>query len=169
MAKAPANNPSPAPKMEEVQNKTCPNTHNVFQSASHVEFRYMVQIPPDDTLEDICKPSYWAHHAARVTPKALLTCIDKHLRWEADLRVLEAGRNFLRVAVIRHVEYKVKTVGDADLQKIKEKHTIESNGQNGWRVLDDQNNILVSGLATRDMAEQYLDTHLASMNRKVAA
>ena len=70
-----------------------------------------------DNLDDICKPSYWAHHAARVTPKSLLTCIDQRLRWEADLRVLEAGRNYLRVAVVRHVEYDVKALGRPEIER----------------------------------------------------
>jgi len=108
MVKKPVSNPAAADATAFV--KTCPNGHSVFQLATHVESRFMVQIPEGDQLDDICKPSYWAHHAARVTPKSLLTCIDQRLRWEADLRVLEAGRNYLRVAVVRHVEYDVKAL-----------------------------------------------------------
>lgn len=161
--------PAATPKPATRPVRTCPNGHTVFQQALHVESRFMVQIPPNDTLEDICKPSYWAHHAARATPKALLTCIDEHNRWEADLRVLEAGRTFLRVAVVRHVEYDVKTLGDADLEKLRSKYTIESNGQNGWRVIDPERNVIVSGKISRADAEAALNAHLQLMNRAVAA
>lgn len=168
MAKKPAKNQTSAQNLK-VFAKTCPNGNDAFQLASHVENRYMVQIPPGDCLDDICKPAYWAHHAAKVHPKALLTCIDKNNRWEADLRVLEAGRNFLRVAVLRHVEYDVKTMGDADLEKLFNQHTIENNGQNGWRVIDPEKIVLFSGLTTRADAERALETHLKGMNRKAAA
>lgn len=177
MAKQPAANAAAEKNPEVVSDtattsistKTCPSGTDSFMLATHVENRYMVKIPHGDTLDDICKPSYWGHHAARVTPKSLLTCIDEYLRWEADLRVLEAGRNFLRVAVVRHVEYKVKTMGDADLEKLRLQHRIENMGQNGWRVIDPDHNILSSGHATRDLAQHALETHLNSMNRKVAA
>jgi hypothetical protein len=149
--------------------KTCPNGHSVFQLASHVESRFMVQIPEGDRLDDICKPSYWAHHAARVTPKSLLTCVDQRLRWEADLRVLEAGRNYLRVAVVRHVEYDVKALGRPEMERLRGLHTIESNGQNGWRVVDPDGIVLFAGLTSRVDAECALDTHLGIMNRQAAA
>lgn len=80
MAKKPVSNSPAADTTAFV--KTCPNGPSVFQQASHVESRFMVQIPDGDKLDDICKPSYWAHHAARVTPKSLLTCIDQRLRRE---------------------------------------------------------------------------------------
>lgn len=149
--------------------KTCPNGHTVFQQAHHVESRFMVQIPEADTLADIRKPSYWAHHAVRVPPKSLLTCVDQRCRWEADLRVLEAGRNYLRVAVVRHVEYDVQALGQPEIERLKALHAIESNGQNGWRIIDADGALLFAGLATRADAENALDTHLASMNRKAAA
>lgn len=149
--------------------KTCPNSPTMFQQALHVESRFMVQIPEADKLIDICKPSYWAHHAVRVRPKSLLTCIDQRLRWEADLRVLEAGYNYLRVAVVRHVEYDVQTLGQPEIERLKALHAIESNGQNGWRIIAPEGAVLFAGLATREVAERVLDTHLASMNRKAAA
>jgi len=161
--------PAATPQPAKAPVRTCPNGHTVFQQAHHVESRFMVQIPEADGLADICKPSYWAHHAVRVPPKSLLTCIDEHNRWEADLRVLEAGRTFLRVAVVRHVEYDVKTLGDADLEKLRARYTIESNGQNGWRVVDPERNVIVSGKICRADAEAALDAHLQLMNRAVAA
>lgn len=167
MAKKPVSNPTGTDAAAVV--RTCPNGHSVFQLASHVESRFMVQIPEVDKLDDICKPSYWAHHAARVTPKSLLTCIDQRLRWEADLRVLEAGRNYLRVAVVRHVEYDVKALGQPEIERLRALHAIASNGQNGWRVVDPDGTVLFAGLATRGDAEAALDGHLATMNRKAAA
>lgn len=157
-----------APVAAAVSVKTCPNGHTVFQQAHHVESRFMVQIPQADNLADICKPSYWAHHAVRVPPKSLLTCIDQRCRWEADLRVLEAGRNYLRVAVVRHVEYDVRALGQPEIERLKSLHAIESNGQNGWRIIDPGGAVLFAGLVTRPDAERALDTHLASMNRKAA-
>ncbi|MEM9471754.1 MAG: hypothetical protein AAGA00_07335 [Pseudomonadota bacterium] len=167
MAKKPVSNPSAADTAAFV--KTCPNGPSVFQQASHFENRFMVQIPDGDQLDDICKPSYWAHHAARVTPKSLLTCIDQRLRWEADLRVLEAGRNYLRVAVVRHVAYDVKALGRPEIERLRKLHAIESNGQNGWRVIDPDGVVLFAGLTTRVDAEWALDTHLGTMNRKAVA
>lgn len=149
--------------------KTCPNGHTVFQQAHHVESRFMVQIPEADRLADICKPSYWAHHAVRVPPKSLLTCIDQHCRWEADLRVLEAGRNYLRVAVVRHVAYDVQALGQPEIERLKALHSTESNGQNGWRIIDPDGAVLFAGLATRADADRVLDTHLKAMNRSLAA
>lgn len=168
MAKKPAQ-AAAAPDTASAIVKTCPNGHTVFQQAHHVESRFMVQIPEADELADICKPSYWAHHAVRVPPKSLLTCIDQRWRWEADLRVLETGRNYLRVAVVRHVEYDVQALGQPEIERLKVLHAIESNGQNGWRIIDPEGAVLFAGLATSADAERVLDTHLASMNRKVAA
>ena len=99
----------------------------------------------------------------------MLTCIDQRLRWEADLRVLEAGRNYLRVAVVRHVEYDVKALGQPEIERLRALHTIASNGQNGWRVVDPDGTVLFAGLPTRGDAEAALDGHLATMNRKAAA
>ena len=73
MVKKPVSNPAAADATAFV--KTCPNGHSVFQLATHVESRFMVQIPEGDQLDDICKPSYWAHHAARVRAFSCLRCL----------------------------------------------------------------------------------------------
>jgi len=168
MSRKTATKSTPTTAIATMAAKACPSGSNAFQLATLVENRFMVQIPRNDNLDDICKPSYWAHHAVRVPPKALLTCIHQDLLWEADLRVLEAGRNYLRVAVVRHVEYDVQALGKAEIEKLKDQHKIDSNGQNGWRVIDPDGTVLFAGLATRADAERALDNHLGTMNRKVA-
>ena len=147
---------------------TCPSGHTVVQQAHHVESRFMVQIPHGHGLADICKPSYWAHHAARVPPRSLLTCIDQRNRWEADLRVLEAGRTYLRVAVVRHVKYDVQMQGQPEIDRLRALHAIDDNGQNGWRVIAPDGTVLFAGLAARQDAERALTTHLSSMHRRSA-
>lgn len=167
-AAAPAPDVAAAPAAT-VTIKTCPPGVKAFQPADVVERRFMVQIPHTDTFEDILAPEYWAHHAAKVSPRALLTCIDEHLRWEAELRVLEAGQTWLKVAVIRLTKYNFKERGESEIEKLRKMFKVEANGQNGWRVLGPSGQPLVSGLATEANAQSFLNTHLAAVSHRASA
>lgn len=165
-----AKNPSATPK-DETKIKVHPAGAKNFELAEFRSPHFFVTIPHSDKLEDILKPEYWANHATngKVQPRALMTCIDEHLRWEASLRVLQRGPTFLRVALIHHVEYDVAVRGDAEIESLRVKYRVEARGQNGWRVVDPNNNELISGLTDEKEANAYLDKHLGTLNQKVAA
>jgi len=166
-------NPAPVVKQASstpsISVKVCPPGVKAFQPSDVVERRFMVQIPHTDTFDDILAPEYWAHHAAKVSPRALLTCIDEHLRWEAELRVLEAGQTWLKVAVIRHTPYQMTARGNSELEKLRSLFKIEHNGQNGWRILNPSGQPLVAGLASEANAKTFLETHIAAMSLRASA
>ena len=149
--------------------KTCPASVAAFQPADVVERRFIAQIPHTDSFEDILVPEYWAHHAAKVSPRALITCIDEHLRWEAEMRVLEAGQTWLKLAVLRHTEYTLVVRGEGEIERLRSRYVVEQNGQNGWRIIGPTGQQLVSGLATESNARAYLDSHLAALSLRPSA
>ncbi len=139
-----------------------------FQQAEQVTANYVAQIPDGDEIEDLIRPDYWAHHAARVPALAMITCFDVKRRWEAVLRVIEKGPTYLRVVLLYSVDYEVEVRNTDEIDRIKKLYRIESQGQNGWRVIDPNGRELVAGLTTEGDANEFVDKLLATMNRAAA-
>lgn len=112
--------------------------------------------PSDATIEDLLQPSYWANFAGRMRRNSTI-----EVHWDdssqfAELYVLDYGRNWVGVALLRHVVLeRGAAVPNTDSFAI---------GYNGavdlWRIVNTSNrSVLKAGFATETDAHRFLSEH----------
>ena len=155
----------PLPESVTTEAVHLPAASKWFTYADQVVQNYNAIIPKDHGKDVITSPEYWTHHVNRVSPLSMIFCIDEQRRWEVWLRVVEKGQNFLRVAVVNDVDYKVRVRGDEVVARLKRGYLIEEMGQAGYRIIDPQKKELIAGLLSKEEADQYLEVHLEDLKK----
>lgn len=97
-------------------------------AAEYVRTQHHVTIDPGDTLDDVLKPGYWAHHVDRVRVGDLIDAIGES--FDVTLRVTGKGLGFVETRLLR------KWVSDAPESKLtpEEIATLESLMPDGYVV-----------------------------------
>lgn len=134
-----------------------------WQLREHRNPGHWVCVQVGTTIEDLLVPAYWANVARNLQPR---TTIEVH--WDdasqfAELYVLDAGRNWASVDVLRHKKELKRPV----LAHLAEQYEISFNGPvDRYRIqrLSDRA-VIKAGFATEAAAHQYL----AEYKRKMAA
>lgn len=119
----------------------------------YVRIHMTAKVPPGTTIDDVTTPSYWANHAFRLKPGAVIEVIAEDNSLDCDLRVLEIGQTFAKVRVIRNF------VEPAAAKKAAPKDTPEGiavdygGKQDRWRVVH-RGEVIKSGLPTEAEANR---------------
>jgi hypothetical protein len=90
---------------------TKPLNPTLLQRRDHYCFEYAVVLPGDISLEDTLEPSFWSHINAHTPPKLrqhdTIRVIPEDGSYFAELIVLQAGKGFAQVKLLRHLELDV--------------------------------------------------------------
>lgn len=118
--------------------------------------RYFIEVPQGHKFSDLLEPSYWAHHARKLTLHSTVDAVSMDGAFDATLRVAAKGDTWVKMRVLRLTE-----IGEADRQDptpIRNLYKIDMEPNGKWRVIHkDTGRIEVSGLTSRADADAALD------------
>tara|TARA_R110000868_G_scaffold411755_1_gene708898 strand:- start:17797 stop:18267 length:471 start_codon:yes stop_codon:yes gene_type:complete len=119
----------------------------------------------DDTKpEDLLIPEYWAHVAASLHPWDRVEVVANDGSWWAELMVLDCGRNYARMAIMRDFDLSGKT-NQAPLDM--KAYTVKHRGPHSkWSVIRISDGAVVhEGSEKQDMADAWLKNHLIALGK----
>lgn len=112
--------------------------------------------PSEVIVEDLLQPSYWANFAGNMRRSATI-----QVHWDdssqfAELYVLDLGRNWVSVALMRHVVLE-RPVPPPNVDS----YVVGYNGPvEQWRIVNTVNrSVLKAGFATEQEAQRFLAEH----------
>jgi hypothetical protein len=119
----------------------------------YVRIHMTAKVPPGTTLDDVTEPGYWANHAFRLKPGAVIEIISEDNALDCDLRVMEVGPTFAKVRVIRH--YVETAAARKPLPKDMPADLVVDYGgkQDRWRVVH-KGEVIKAGLSTEAEANK---------------
>ena len=82
-----------------------------LQSAAHYYASYAVVLPGGTAYEDVLKPEFWAHCAAKLRQHDTIRLIPEEGTYFAELLVLASGRGFVNMKELRLIQ-----LGDDELE-----------------------------------------------------
>ena len=110
-------------------------------------------VPPGTTLQDVLDPSYWANHAFRLKPGAIIEVLSEDNILDCELRVLELGPTFAKVRCLRqYIEAAApkKVVSETVTDEVR----VDYGGKSDrWRVVH-MGEVVASNLGSREDAEK---------------
>ena len=119
-------------------------------------------VPPGTTLEDVTEPSYWANHAFRLKPGAVIEVLSEDNALDCELRVMELGPTFAKMRVLRHyVETAVIRKSPA-VNLIDEVKCEYANKTDRWRVVH-KGEVIQSGFGTEKEALAAADEYRSKL------
>lgn len=120
----------------------------------------------DDTKpEDLLKPEYWAHCAQTFKPWDRIEVVANDGTWWAEYQVMEAGRAWARMFMMR--KHYLTTADVAQSQVQLTAYEVKHRGPHcKWSVVRKADKTVVHEFEdTRDGAEGWLKSHLAALAR----
>lgn len=123
----------------------------------YMRIHMTAKVPPGTSLEDVTEPTYWANHAFRLKPGAVIEVVSEDNALDCDLRVLEVGATYAKVRVLRH--FSEASAPKKQAPKPDESVTVDYGGKSDrWRVVH-RGEVIKSGLPTEmeaaKAAEEY--------------
>jgi hypothetical protein len=132
--------------------KTLPSTA-MSRAADYVRTAHHVNIDPSATIEDILRPSFWAHHVARLNVNDLVDVMTTDGGIDIQLRVIEKGIGFVVMRPLRiwtrdeglsAGEGNDTSAASEALGDVPEGYTVGHTPKTSWRVLTKEPNLEVS-------------------------
>lgn len=119
------------------------------RSADYARTYHHVVVPHDVTLNDLTRPSYWAHHTARLNKNDLVDVLSEDDGLDVQLRVIGKGTGYVEMRVVRawlrestETEEGGELIGDA--LSPPEGYIVNHAPKTGWRVLTKEPHLEVS-------------------------
>ena len=132
-----------------------------LQRAEHYCIAYAVVLPGDVSLEDALKPEYWAHVGHMLRQHDTVRFIPEDGSYFAEALVLQAGKGFAKLKLLRHEGLEVEPAPAADIATLE----VKWNGPHDKHVVirksDDEK--LKTGFATKAEAERWMVDHARAM------
>jgi hypothetical protein len=145
-------NPAPAPVELKQPRRAKPNS---FKRSEMVEVRFTHYLEADDTFEDCLRPDFWTTVSDRIMAMSHLTAINKFHGWEAEFRIINVANKLVKLVPLRLTKWETQ-VTDSDVERLKSNYRKETRAD-GWRVIDDNGNQLISGLGSEKEAQAFID------------
>lgn len=117
----------------------------------HRYCRYEVEVPVDLSFDEVLKPSFWAHVGSILRPRDVIELWPKDNSWMAELRVIESGPMFAKVALITKKALVTKADDGLEIESL----------QNGKFRVRRGNDIMKDGLASKKDAQRWIDDYTA--------
>lgn len=128
----------------------------------YVRIHMTAKVPAGTTLADVTEPSYWANHAFRLKPGAVIEVIAEDNSLDCDLRVLETGATFAKVRVIRNYVEPVAAKKPAP-KEVSDEVSVDYGGkQDRWRVVH-KGEVIKAGLATENEAAKAAEEYRSKL------
>lgn len=125
---------------------------------------WCLTVPNGTTVQDMLNPGYWAHLARQLKPGDRVEVEPDNGTYFAELRVLDAGNQYAKMAVLREVT--LESIEPSATISVPG-HTVEWSGRHTkWRVIrESDRKVLKDSLASK--ADGY--AWLASYSKALAA
>ena len=119
-------------------------------------------VPPGTTLEDVTEPSYWANHAFRLKPGAVIEVLSEDNALDCELRVMELGPTFAKVRVLRHYVEKAIARKQPAPDLVDDVKCEYANKTDRWRVVH-KGEVIQSGFGTEKEALAAADEYRSKL------
>ena len=137
-----------------------------FVQAEQVRVAYCATAEAGVTFKQMLEPGYWAHEARKLKPYDIVECrSDDGTFWGLAL-VLEAGRNWAKLAQLQYVPLDTKDVAQTrTAQEGQAPYRIEFKGPVKKHVVirNSDNAIVHEGEQRKTEAEAWLNDHLKTV------
>lgn len=128
----------------------------------YMRIHMTAKVPAGTTLADVTEPSYWANHAFRLKPGAVIEIVSEDNVLDCDLRVLETGPTFAKVRVIRHYVETAAAKKQAP-KEVTDEIAVDYGGkQDRWRVVH-KGEVIKAGLATETEAAKAAEEYRSKL------
>ena len=150
-----------------VERKVDPHKEQHFQEAGWKRTSFDAIVAPGVRPEDVLKPGYWAHIAARLGRMSLINVWDEHYTWTGILNVWNKGHEGAFVEFISGPHFVSKV---ASVRQELEFEVFDDGALKAWsvkRIKDGK--IFISGQKSKAEAELALSDWLKSQSGRRAA
>ena len=114
---------------------------------------WFAQPEPGTTIEEMLKPSYWAHVAKAIKKGDRIEITPTNGEWFAELYVRSTTGASVYVFKLRYVEFGAKLIIDEGIE-------VKHRGAAGWSaVRKSDKKVLVEKAETKEDVEQWLKEH----------
>lgn len=113
------------------------------RAADYVRTAHHVNLDPEATIEDILRPSFWAHHVPRLNVNDVVDVLTTDGGIDIQLRVIEKGIGFVIMRPLRiWLRDEVSAIGGAEpasapvdaLGELPEGYRVDHTPKTSWRV-----------------------------------
>jgi len=117
----------------------------------HRYCRYEVEVDAALSFDEVLKPGFWAHVGSMLRARDTIEVWPKDNSWMAELRVIEAGPMFAKVALITKKQLESKADDALEIESL-------DNGKFRVRRGPD---IMKDGFASKKDAQRWIDDYAA--------
>lgn len=136
-----------------------------FKNAEFERVIYQACPEAGVTFEEVCEPAFWSHVAEKLKPSDRIEVLAEDGSYFAELLVVDAGRLYAKVAVLRFVELSSPDV--AGIEKTLAEFKVEFKGPTLKHVVIrlSDNQIVQDGIARKIDAEEWIREHVKALAR----
>lgn len=136
---------------------------NALHLKEHAIRQHVAYADEGTKIEDILKPEYWAHHAARLTALDEITVHEESGAWRAVVMVRDKGNVWAKVVLLSKNEFNAPAEGRS--VKVGDDLLVDWRGPRvKWSVLRTSDNQRIKdGMATRDEALLWARDHVKAL------
>lgn len=140
------------------------------RAADYVRTAHHVVVPVDVTLEDITRPSFWAHHTGRLGMHDIVDVLSADGKFDVQLRVVDKGIGFVEMRVLRAWQREGAAAEEAgELPEVPEGYIVNHAPKTGWRVLTKEHLEVSRNHKSKREAIEAAIVHAAKASGLVAA
>jgi hypothetical protein len=176
-AQAAPPSPSPAPRRPDngVTRGAKPQLEpGQMEQAEFMRATWFATVPHGTQPEALLDPTFWAHHAVRLQPRARVEVWAADGSWMAECVVLDCSRTWAKVVpVIGPVRFTTQDVSltqaavadaeqalELEISKVAKGYDVEFNATDKWRVVRKGDKVVMTKMRNqRDEAEKWLRAH----------
>lgn len=138
---------------------------NRMRGGEFIRVIYCVTAFDDTQPEDLLVPEYWAHCAQTFKPWDRIEAVANDGTWWAELVVLESGRNWTRMHLMRKHNLTTADVAQSQMDSLLLAYDVKHRGPHcKWSVVRRSDKQVLHEFAeTKASAEAWLNSHLAAM------
>jgi hypothetical protein len=153
--------PATAEAAERIVQQIQPNR---IRNGDFVRTVYTATAMEGNESDDLLRPDYWAHYAANFKPWDRIEVVANDGTWWAELVVLESGRNWTKMHMMRKISLTTADVAQSQAAKPIEYVVLHRGPHCKWSVRRaSDNQVVFENGETRDAAETWLKNHMVSL------
>lgn len=141
-----------------------PSLMGTIKESQYLIREYTIYIPAGHTPENLSEPTYWVHHAARLSIHDKIDCISETGQWEVTLRVVNKGNGWVKMRLLSGYDAQGR---DETVEPLAAQFKTDFVPSAKHRVIHKESGVVVSsGHPSKDAAIEALEAHVATLSRK---
>jgi hypothetical protein len=135
---------------------------NSINLAEHARNIWVVRSEYGVTREDIEKPSYWAHIAAKLRPRDRIEVLADGGEFYAEYLVMSCDRTWAKIVPIVYLDLtKVSVVSGDQADDVMNSYEIKHRGAKRWSVIRKSDRaVLQEGMMTEEDCKNWIAVYL---------